>query len=135
MRYATLGGARALGLEGDIGAIRAGMKADLVLLDLHSTSFTPLNSAARQMVFTESGSSVDTVLIDGRIVMQDRKLTTIDEDALRAAVEDVMPGLRRDIEMVAARNADIAPFLLAAYRKTWDDDVGMNRYLERNQLS
>ena len=135
LRCATLGGARALGLDGEIGAIQPGMKADLVLLDLHSTSFTPLNSAARQMVFTESGAAVDTVLIDGQVVMADRKLTTIDEAELRQAVEEVMPGLRRDIEMVAARNADIAPYLLAAYRKTWDDDVGMNRYLERHRVS
>ena len=133
MRYATLGGARAMGLDGEIGAIRPGMKADLVLLDLHSTSFTPLNSAARQMVFTESGSAVDTVMIDGQVVMEARRLTTIDEDALREAVDKVMPALRRDIDMVSKRNADIAPFLLEAYRRSWDDDVGMNRYLERNR--
>ena len=133
MRFATLGGARAMGLDGQIGAIQTGMKADLVLLDLRSTSFTPLNSAARQMVFTESGSAIHTVIVDGQVVMDNRQLTTIDEDALYDAVETVMPELRRDLAAVTARNVDILPHLLAAYRKTWEDDVGMNRYLERNR--
>ncbi len=131
LRYATEGGARAVGLAGEVGAIREGARADLVLLDLRTTSFTPLNSAARQMVFTESGAAIDTVIVDGRILMEGRVLTTIDEDALYRAVEKVMPALRRDLEAISERNKSIAPHLLDAYRKTWEVDIGMNRYLER----
>ena len=44
-----------------------------------------------------------------------------------------MPGLRRDLDAIAARNESIAPHLLDAYRKSWRVDVGMNRYLERHR--
>ena len=133
VRYATEGGARALGLGGEVGAIRVGARADLVLLDLRTTAFVPLNSAARQMVFAESGAAIDTVIVDGRILMAGRTLESIDEDALYRAVERVMPGLRRDLDAIAARNESIAPHLLDAYRKSWRVDVGMNRYLERHR--
>lgn len=132
VRYATEGGARAVGLADTVGAIRVGMKADLVLLNLRTTSFVPLNSAARQMVFAESGAAVDTVIVDGCVLMEGRELKSIDEDSLYRSIEQVMPGLRRDLEEITARNAAIAPHLLDAYRKTWDVDVGMNRYLERH---
>ena len=133
VRYATEGGARAVGLADKVGAIRVGMKADLALLDLRTTSFVPLNSVARQMVFAESGAAVDTVIVDGFVLMEGRELKSIDEDSLYRSIEQVMPGLRRDLEAITARNAAIAPHLLDAYRKTWDVDVGMNRYLERHR--
>ena len=114
---ATLGSARAVGLQGEVGALRPGMKADLALLDLAEPSFVPLNSAARQIVFTESGAAVDTVIVDGRIVMRGRKITTIDEREIRDAVEAAMPGLRADIEAVERRLKAVEPYLLKAWMR------------------
>lgn len=85
--YATLGGARALGLEGRIGSIEIGKEADLVLLKRRSTSLTPLNHAIRQLVFCEVGDSVDTVLVGGRIIVRGRRLETVDEDAILAEAQ------------------------------------------------
>src|SRR2546423_9242748 len=83
LRHATLGNARTAGLDGSLGAIKAGYKADLILIDLNDTAYLPYNSAARQLVYTESGRGVETVIVDGRTVIRDRRVTTIDEDALR----------------------------------------------------
>ena len=127
---ATLGGARALGLAGEVGAIRPGMKADISVIDLSAPQYVPLNSAARQTVFAESGESVDTVIVDGQVVLENRRLTAIDEDALREEVEAAMPGLRADIEAVAARNAKMREPLLEAWRRGWREDVGINRFID-----
>ena len=66
IRHATLGNARTAGLADRLGAIKPGYKADMVLIDLHDTAYLPYNSAARQLVYTESGRGVETVIIDGR---------------------------------------------------------------------
>jgi cytosine/adenosine deaminase-related metal-dependent hydrolase len=79
---ATLGGAEALGLGGQVGRIAPGYKADITLLSLRDPAFVPLNDAARQLVFTEPGRSVRHVLVDGRFVLRDGKSTTVDEEAL-----------------------------------------------------
>jgi guanine deaminase len=126
---ATIGSARTAGLEHRLGALKAGMAADLSIIDLTDPSFVPLNSAARQLVFTESGRGVETVLVDGRVVVRDRKVTTIDERALREEVAELMPALRRDIEAVVARNQKMTPYLMEAYRRTWATDIGLNRYV------
>jgi cytosine/adenosine deaminase-related metal-dependent hydrolase len=126
---ATVGGARTAGMEGKVGALRPGMAADLFIVDLTDPSFVPFNSAARQLVFTESGRGVETVIVDGRVVVRDRKITTIDERALREEVADLMLGLRKDIDAVVARNQRMLPYLMKAHRLTWAEDVGLNRYV------
>lgn len=129
LAIATEGGARALGQDGEIGAIAPGMKADISIVDLTNPQFVPFNSAARQTVYAESGEGVDTVLVDGRVVMEGRRITTIDEAELRAAVEAVMPSLRRDLAQVVERTDAFAPDLLRAWRRSWSSDVGTNRYV------
>jgi guanine deaminase len=126
---ATVAGARTAGLEGTLGAIKPGMAADLSIIDLTDPSFVPLNSVARQLVFTESGRGVETVIVDGQVVIRNRKITTIDERALREEVADLMKVLRKDIEAVVARNAKMMPYLLEAHLKTWNTDIGLNRYI------
>lgn len=129
LRHATLGGARVVGLDGEVGALRPGMKADISILDLTTPQYVPLNSAARQTVFAESGESVDTVIVDGDVVMEGRRLNTIDEAALRDAVEAVMPELRADIERIVERTGQIADALLEANRRAWTHDIGLKRYV------
>ena len=81
---ATRNGAAALGL--DIGSIEVGKKADLVLLDLDAPSLTPLNNPVAALAYSANGSEVIDVIIDGRPVMRDRKLTTIDEERVRCEI-------------------------------------------------
>jgi len=129
IRAATLGGARTAGMTGKLGALKPGMAADLSLIDLTDPSFVPLNSAARQLVFTESGRGVETVIVDGRVVIRDRRIVTIDERALREEVAELMKELRKDLEAVAARAAAITPHVLEAYRRIWATDIGLNRFV------
>jgi 5-methylthioadenosine/S-adenosylhomocysteine deaminase len=129
MRAATLGGARAMKLDGEIGAIRAGMKADLVVIDLSDIAYQPLNSAARQLVFSETGRGVETVIVDGELVMRERRVTTIDEAALREELAALMPAFRRDFARVASANAPVIPYLLAANERLKSHDVGLDRFV------
>jgi 5-methylthioadenosine/S-adenosylhomocysteine deaminase len=129
VRAATLGGAHAMGLDGEIGAIRAGMKADLVIVDLDDVAYQPLNSVARQLVFSETGRGVETTIVDGEIVMFERRIATIDEAALRDELADVMPTFRRDFANIAEANRLAVPYLLAANDRLKAHDVGMNRFV------
>jgi 5-methylthioadenosine/S-adenosylhomocysteine deaminase len=86
MRMATTGSAGALGFT-DIGRLAAGYKADIVFLDRGHPTYVPLRDPLLQMVFGESGAAVDSVMIDGRFVMQAGKLLTVDESRLRRDVE------------------------------------------------
>lgn len=126
---ATVSGARTAGLAGEIGALKVGMKADLSILDLADPSFVPLNSAARQLVFTESGRSVEHVMVDGRFVVRGRRITSIDEAALRDEVAELMVQLRQDLQVVLDRNQSMLPYLMQAHRRAWDSDIGLNRYV------
>ena len=126
---ATTGGARTARLDDSIGALRPGMKADIAILDLTEPSFVPLNSVARQLVYAESGAGVETAIIDGRVVMRERRLTTIDEAALREEVEDVMASFRPEAREVIKRNEKLSEYILEADRRIWEHDVGAHRYI------
>jgi len=82
----TLNGARAVGFGGQIGALKAGMKADMILVDLDRVLRDPWMTddlpIAEAFVHRAMGEDVDTAIVGGRVVMQDRKLTTLDVDAL-----------------------------------------------------
>lgn len=84
LRMATQGGAYSIGYEGRLGALAPGQLADVILLDLHSPAFTPLHHLPNQLVYSETGRSVETVIIHGKLVMEDRHLLTLDEAAILA---------------------------------------------------
>ena len=125
---ATLGGAATAMLSDQIGAVRPGMKADLAILDLNDPAFLPFNSAARQLVYSECGRSVESVIVDGRVVMRDGRLITIDEDELRERVVECANRYRQDFGDLVVRNQRFRPQLDAAHRRTWETDVGISRY-------
>jgi 5-methylthioadenosine/S-adenosylhomocysteine deaminase len=134
IKAATLAGAKGARLEGKLGALKPGYAADFSLVDLSDPSFVPFNSAARQVVYTESGRAVRTVVVDGRIVLRDGRLTRVDQDGLRAAVERVMVGLRKDMAQVGGKVDQIYGYLMDAYRRVWASDVGINRYVGNGKL-
>jgi cytosine/adenosine deaminase-related metal-dependent hydrolase len=134
LRHATLGNARTAGLGRSLGAIKPGYKADLVLIDLKDTAYLPYNSAARQLVYTETGRGVDTVIVDGSVVVKDRKVTTIDEEALRREVADLMKFFIADYEKVVESRKRALPYMLDAHRQMWKPDVGMIRFIARTRM-
>jgi len=83
LRLATIEGARALGLDSDIGTLEAGKKADLIAVNLRHAWMQPVRDAdvITNLVYNANGSDVTHVMVDGKLVVDDGKLTTLDEDA------------------------------------------------------
>lgn len=80
---ATIRGARALHLDNQIGSIETGKRADLVIVDLDDLNQTPLYNIYSQLVYATKADDVRTVIIEGRIVMLDRRLLTLDESGIK----------------------------------------------------
>ena len=110
LRAATEGGAKALGFE-RLGRIEKGWKADLVLLDLGALHYIPLNDLASQIVFGEDGTGVESVMIAGRWVVRDRKLLTVDVDALRRKAEEAVARLRAANAEARALGEKLHPYV------------------------
>ncbi len=89
-RIATINGAKALGLEKEIGSLEVGKKADIVLLDLNNPSLMPRNNLVAGLSYSANGSEVDTVIIDGKLTMEGRKLLTMDEQEIYARVNGII---------------------------------------------
>ncbi|PJJ63605.1 amidohydrolase family protein [Compostimonas suwonensis] len=124
---ATAGGAHALDREEDLGRLAPGYRGDVVLMDLTDPTFVPLNSAVRQLVYTESGRGVTDVVVDGRIVIRAGVLQTIDPADLLARIASVVPEFQKDFEQVKKRADGLSGYLLEAHHRTWAEDVGANR--------
>jgi cytosine/adenosine deaminase-related metal-dependent hydrolase len=82
LEMATINGAKAMGLEQQIGSIEVGKKADFILIDMDKPHLTPAPDPVSTIAYAAHGSDVDTVVIDGKIVMQGRKVVTLDEGAI-----------------------------------------------------
>jgi guanine deaminase len=91
---ATEGSARALGFE-RIGRLAPGYKADIVFLDLQAVNWLPLNDATNQLVHTEDATAVESVMIGGRMVVESRRLLSLDMARLAARVEAARERLAR----------------------------------------
>src|ERR1700757_3279491 len=96
---ATEGSARALGLGDQIGRLAPGYKADIVMLDLDHPNWLPFNDPVNQLVHTEDGTGVASVMIGGRLVVDNRRLLTVDLGRLRDRVTAAR-------ERLAGANAD-----------------------------
>lgn len=92
---ATEGSAKALGFADRVGRIAPGYKADIVFLDLGSINWIPCNDPTNQIVHTEDGSSVDSVMIGGRMIVENRKLLTVDLADLARKAEAARERLER----------------------------------------
>jgi len=79
---ATRGGAEVLGLQNEIGSIEAGKKADIVLLNMDKPHLVPLYDVYSHLVYAVNGSDVDTVLINGKVVLESGKMLTVDENEI-----------------------------------------------------
>jgi 5-methylthioadenosine/S-adenosylhomocysteine deaminase len=95
--FATLGGAQALGMRGELGSIELGKKADLVLLDGASPNLRPIfpNNIVSNIVYSANAGNVKSVMVDGRFLMRDRNVFTMDEAAVLAESEGAMASLMK----------------------------------------
>ncbi len=79
LEMCTIDGARALGMEAEIGSLESGKKADIVLVDLARPHMYPLHMPVFRLVCFANGNDVSTVIVDGRVLMEDRVVRSIDE--------------------------------------------------------
>lgn len=82
LETATIAGAKALGIDDKVGTIEVGKDADIILVDIHKSHLTPLNDPLSALVYSTQGSDVDTVFCKGKMLMQNRKLLTLDVDEI-----------------------------------------------------
>jgi guanine deaminase len=127
LRAATEAGAEGARLGHVVGKIAAGHKADLTLIDMSDPGWSPMNSAARQLVHVEAGRGVRHVIVDGAVVVRDRKLASMDEDDIYGAVEAVMPGFRKDFAAISERVKRLQPWLDEAHKRFVDTPMEFDR--------
>jgi 5-methylthioadenosine/S-adenosylhomocysteine deaminase len=99
LKMATRDGARALGMGNEIGSLRPGMKADIITIDFNQPHLTPLYHEDSHLVYCTSGSDVDTVLINGQVIMKNRRLLTIDEGEVMDRVNHIARRIRASLGM------------------------------------
>ena len=108
---ATSGGSRALGFDNRLGRLMPGAKADLVFLDLNSINWLPVTNPLNQLVCTEDASSVRDVMVDGRFIVKDRQLLTVDLRTLARQAAAARERLDRDASDARALFDRLEPFL------------------------
>ncbi|MEJ2097353.1 MAG: amidohydrolase [Deltaproteobacteria bacterium] len=92
---ATIGGARALGLDDITGSLEKGKQADLIVVDLNKPHLTPMYAPVSHLVYAVKADDVTTSIINGRIVMRDRELVSIDRDAVLFKMEQISRTIRK----------------------------------------
>jgi guanine deaminase len=123
----TIGGARSAVLHDTTGSLEVGKRADLVQYDLRTMAFTPRNELDIQLVYSENGSSIRRVVVDGATVVRDGRLTTVDEDALVDEFADLRTRLRGWQSSLERANRVFVPAFEEMYRRTAARSVGLNR--------
>lgn len=94
LRMATIEGARAMGLGAEIGSLETGKRADVTVVRLDRLHATPVADLVSALVYSVAATDVDSVIIDGRLVMKERELLSIDESAVVAAANLEFENLR-----------------------------------------
>ncbi|MDO5718847.1 MAG: amidohydrolase [Tissierellia bacterium] len=94
LKMATMGGAEAIGMGKQLGAIEAGRLADISIIDLNKIHLKPINNKISLVVYSAQASDIDTVIINGNIVMESRKIIGVDENEIIEEVDYRMKRLR-----------------------------------------
>ena len=95
IEMATIKGAEALGLDSEIGSVEVGKKADLILIDTNSANMVPDSSSlSSNVIYSANGSNVDTTICNGKILMENKKLTTLDEHEIYAKAKQAIKELK-----------------------------------------
>jgi len=89
IEMATINGARALGLQEEIGSLEPNKKADVIVIDMSGPEWVPLYNPVQNLVYSASGSSVETVIVDGRIVMEQYEVKTVDQKQVLARCQEL----------------------------------------------
>ena len=89
LKMSTIEGAKVLGLEDQIGTLEPGKKADIIFIKTDKIHLCPENDVCANIVYSANGSDVEMVMIDGKVVMQNRKMTNLDEKEVMRQVKKI----------------------------------------------
>lgn len=99
LRMATIHGAKALNLDRITGSLEIGKKADIIILNLDRPHLTPMYNDYSHLVYAADGADVETVIINGKVVMENRKLLTINETEVMNEVRHIAAGIRKSMNL------------------------------------
>lgn len=121
---ATKGGARSGLMQDSLGEIAPGMRADIILLDANDWGFTPLTNPVQQLAFSANAGAVRTSIVNGKVVMRDRDILTIDEAALKAEIQEAAERFwRDDVPAMRAGAARLKPYLEKMYWQAQEHEI------------
>ena len=98
LELATIGGARVLGQQARIGSLEAGKRADLIIVGMSRARQTPLFDPVAQIVYASRGDDVETTVVNGKVLMRDRKVLTLDEAAVLKAARAAADLVRKAVQ-------------------------------------
>jgi len=128
LRAMTEAGARAMRAEGENGVLAQGACADLILIDLSTSTYTPLVDLPRHLVYGEDGTSIRLVMVDGNVVVRDGRVLTIDEGAILSDARRMIPAWLESIRATDDWAQRLRPYLDEVYRRSVSEDVGFTRW-------
>ena len=97
VELATIGSASVLGLDHDTGTLEVGKKADIIIINMNKPHLTPLYSIYSHLVYAVSGADVATTIINGKLIMKDRKVLTIDEESVKREVRRIAVKIKKSL--------------------------------------
>ena len=89
LKMATIEGAKVLGLENEIGSLEPGKKADMIFIKTDKLHMCPANDVCANLVYSSNGADVESVMIDGKVIMQNRKMLNLDEKQVMRQVKKI----------------------------------------------
>lgn len=104
IEMATINGAKTMGLDDEIGSLQVGKKADIAIFDTRRPEWRPLHNEVQNLVYSATGDSVETVIIDGKLVMEKRQVLTIDEGEVLRSLDAEIADLRTRIKAPLVSN-------------------------------
>jgi 5-methylthioadenosine/S-adenosylhomocysteine deaminase len=125
---ATAGGLRMLGLTDSSGTLAPGDKADVILLRADSVFLRPLNHALNALVYVETGADVETVIVNGNVVLEHGQALTVDEEQLRARAQEAAQRVRTANRQAWALAEQLTPYIAAACHAAVALPYPVNRY-------
>ena len=129
LKIATVGGAYAVGMADELGSIERGKRADLTLIDRDSIAYVPFHRPIRQLVFADTGGSVDTVLVDGRVVVENGRVVSVPRDDILAAFSEAYEKISPAVAQAVAESARYQPYMEEAYRRAGEAEAPANPVL------
>jgi 5-methylthioadenosine/S-adenosylhomocysteine deaminase len=117
LKIATIGGAYAVGMADELGSIEPGKRADITLIDRDSVAYIPFHRPIRQLVFADTGGSVDMVLVDGRIVVENGRVTSVRRDEILEAFNDAYQEISPAVQQAVAHSGRYQPYMEEVYRR------------------